>query len=195
MADREAGSGKEQKRVATNRTKTDLRSWRRQNSWSCHLTCPTERKADFDIGRLQIFCKFIACWQICWHLKPLYLLAFQLFLQVSTRTFKKLSSSILENKKTTSKKFQTPCWHLCCQCTDKLPAGTKTILSLSGTGKKGEMIMEKMMNTKTEGNTFTKKIGQTVYVVRYHFNENAKETMQEKINRMLVTEASRMAVY
>ena len=51
------------------------------------------------------------------------------------------------------------------------------------------MIMEKMMNTKTEGNTFTKKIGQTVYVVRYHFNENAKETMQEKINRMLVTEA------
>ena len=53
------------------------------------------------------------------------------------------------------------------------------------------MIMEKMMNTKTEGNTFTKKIGQTVYVVRYHFNEDAKETMQEKINRMLVTEASR----
>ena len=53
------------------------------------------------------------------------------------------------------------------------------------------MIMEKMMNTKTEGNTFTKKIEQTVYVVRYHFNEDAKETMQEKINRMLVTEASR----
>ena len=39
------------------------------------------------------------------------------------------------------------------------------------------------------------KIGQTVYVVRYHFNEDAKETMQEKINRMLVTEVSRMAVY
>ena len=55
--------------------------------------------------------------------------------------------------------------------------------------------MEKMMNTKTEDNIFTKKIGQTVYVVRYHFNENAKETMQEKINRMLVTEASRQAVY
>ena len=54
--------------------------------------------------------------------------------------------------------------------------------------------MEKMMNTKTEGNTFTKKIGQTVYVVRYHFNENAKETMQEKINRMLVTEASRQVI-
>ena len=67
--------------------------------------------------------------------------------------------------------------------------------SACGLQKKGKMIMEKMMNTKTEGNTFTKKIGQTVYVVRYHFNENAKETMQEKINRMLVTEASRQAVY
>ncbi|MDC0786045.1 transposon-encoded TnpW family protein, partial [Coprococcus comes] len=33
-----------------------------------------------------------------------------------------------------------------------------------------------------------------VYVVRYHFNEDAKETMQEKINRMLVTEASRKAM-
>ena len=54
--------------------------------------------------------------------------------------------------------------------------------------------MEKMMNKKTKGNTFTKKIGQTVYVVRYHFNEDAKETMQEKINRMLVTEASRKAM-
>ena len=52
-----------------------------------------------------------------------------------------------------------------------------------------------LMNTKTEGNTFTKKIGQTVYVVRYHFNEDSKETMQEKINRMLVTEVSRMAMY
>lgn len=42
--------------------------------------------------------------------------------------------------------------------------------------------------------TFTKKIGQTVYVVRYHFNENAKESMQEKINRMLKTEVSREVV-
>ena len=55
--------------------------------------------------------------------------------------------------------------------------------------------MEKMMNTKTEGNTFTKKIGQTVYVVRYHFNEDATQTIQEKIKRMPVAEASRMAVY
>lgn len=43
------------------------------------------------------------------------------------------------------------------------------------------MIVEKMMNTAIQGHTFTKKIGQTVYVVRYHFNEDAKETMQEKI--------------
>ena len=52
-----------------------------------------------------------------------------------------------------------------------------------------------MVHTKTEGNTFTKEIGQTVYGVRYYFNEDAKETMQEKINRMLVTEASPQAVY
>lgn len=36
---------------------------------------------------------------------------------------------------------------------------------------KEKMIMEKMMNIKTEGNTFTKKIGQMAYVVRYHFDE------------------------
>lgn len=47
------------------------------------------------------------------------------------------------------------------------------------------MNMEKTINE----NTFTKKIGRTVYVVHYYFNEDAKETMQEKINRMLVNEA------
>ena len=47
------------------------------------------------------------------------------------------------------------------------------------------------MNTKAERNTITKKSGQTVYIVRYYFSEEAKKTMQEKINRMLVTEASR----
>ena len=35
----------------------------------------------------------------------------------------------------------------------------------------------------------------TVSVIRYHFNEDTRETMQEKINRTLVTEANRMAVY
>ena len=63
--------------------------------------------------------------------------------------------------------------------------------SLCRAQERKQMIMEKMMNTKTERNTFTKKIGKTVYIVRYYFNEEAKETMQEKINRMLVTEASR----
>lgn len=45
------------------------------------------------------------------------------------------------------------------------------------------------MEKTTNENTFTNKIGRTVYVVRYYFNEDAKETMQEKINRMLVNEA------
>ena len=65
-------------------------------------------------------------------------------------------------------------------------------LSVRHITERNLMIVEKMMNTATQGHTFTKKIGQTVYVVRYHFNEDAKETMQEKIDRMLVTEASSM---
>lgn len=67
-------------------------------------------------------------------------------------------------------------------------------LSVGHITERNLMIMEKMMNTATQGHTFTKKIGQTVYVVRYHFNEDAKETMQEKINRMLMTEVSRVEV-
>ena len=67
-------------------------------------------------------------------------------------------------------------------------------LSVGHITERNLMIMEKMMNTNTQGHTFTKKIGQTVYVVRYHFNEDAKETMQEKINRMLMTEVSRVEV-
>lgn len=51
--------------------------------------------------------------------------------------------------------------------------------------------MEQIMNPKIESNTFTKRIGQTTYVVRFHYNENARETMQEKINRMLVNEVNR----
>lgn len=48
--------------------------------------------------------------------------------------------------------------------------------------------MGQVLNPKTENNTFTKRIGQTTYVVRFHYSENARETMQEKINRMLVNE-------
>lgn len=51
--------------------------------------------------------------------------------------------------------------------------------------------MNKTIDMKTESNTFTKRIGQTTYVVRFHYNENAKETMQEKINRMLRIEVGR----
>lgn len=46
------------------------------------------------------------------------------------------------------------------------------------------------MNPEVESNTFTKKIGKTTYVVRFHYSENARETMQEKINRMLVNEVN-----
>ena len=51
--------------------------------------------------------------------------------------------------------------------------------------------MNKTTDMKTESNTFTKRIGQTTYVVRFHYSENARETMQEKINRMLVNEVNR----
>lgn len=51
--------------------------------------------------------------------------------------------------------------------------------------------MNKTTDMKIESNTFTKRIGQTTYVVRFHYSESAKETMQEKINRMLVNEVSR----
>lgn len=51
--------------------------------------------------------------------------------------------------------------------------------------------MNKTTDMKIESNTFTKRIGQTTYVVRFHYSEGAKETMQEKINRMLVNEVSR----
>ena len=54
--------------------------------------------------------------------------------------------------------------------------------------------MGQVMNPKTESDTFTKRIGQTTYVVRFHYSENARETMQEKINRMLVNEAMRAGI-
>ena len=51
--------------------------------------------------------------------------------------------------------------------------------------------MGQVMNPKTESNTFTKRIGQTTYIVRFHYSDDARETMQEKINRMLVNEVNR----
>lgn len=54
--------------------------------------------------------------------------------------------------------------------------------------------MEQVLNPKTENNTFTKRIGQITYVVRFHYSENTREMMQEKINRMLVNEAMRAGI-
>ena len=55
------------------------------------------------------------------------------------------------------------------------------------------------MNTNTIQNTATntqpmyrKTIGQTTYLVRVHFKEDAKETMADKIKRLLRAEASEM---
>ena len=49
--------------------------------------------------------------------------------------------------------------------------------------KKGEHRME---NTKSHTPVaLRKQIGGTMYCVRVHFNENAKETMKDKIKRML----------
>ena len=64
-----------------------------------------------------------------------------------------------------------------------------------GFKRKGKNDYGKNDEYKNRGEHIYKENCQTVYVVRYHFNEDAKETMQEKIKRMPVTEASRMAVY
>ena len=67
-------------------------------------------------------------------------------------------------------------------------------LLASKSHERKEKLMGQVMNSKTESNTFTKRIGQTTYVVRFHYNENARETMQEKINRMLVNEVNRSGI-
>lgn len=36
------------------------------------------------------------------------------------------------------------------------------------------MEARKKMNPEIENNTFTKRIGQTTYVVRFHYSENAR---------------------
>ena len=40
--------------------------------------------------------------------------------------------------------------------------------------------------------TVRKQIGKTTYIVRVHFSETAKETMEDKIKRMLREEVRRM---
>ena len=40
--------------------------------------------------------------------------------------------------------------------------------------------------------TFKRKIGKTTYVVRVHFSQTSKETMEDKIKRLLREEVRRM---
>ena len=40
--------------------------------------------------------------------------------------------------------------------------------------------------------TIRRKIGKTTYIVRVHFSETAKETMEDKIKRMLRDEVRKM---
>lgn len=58
--------------------------------------------------------------------------------------------------------------------------------------------MEKVPNNNTamQGNpvAMRKTIGKTTYLVRVHFNEDAKENMQDKINRLLVEDVKQKAV-
>ena len=58
--------------------------------------------------------------------------------------------------------------------------------------------MEKNQNniSALQGNpvAMRKTIGKTTYLVRVHFNEDAKENMQDKINRLLVGDVKKKAV-
>ena len=52
-----------------------------------------------------------------------------------------------------------------------------------------------MNNTATNSTpcpTVRKQIGKTTYIVRVHFSETAKETMEDKIKRMLREEVRKM---
>ena len=41
--------------------------------------------------------------------------------------------------------------------------------------------------------TMQVRIGKTTYIVRLHFNENAKETLEDKIKRLIQDEVLKMA--
>lgn len=40
--------------------------------------------------------------------------------------------------------------------------------------------------------TFKRKIGKTTYIVRVHFSETSRETMEDKIKRLLQEEVRKM---
>ena len=46
--------------------------------------------------------------------------------------------------------------------------------------------MEELKNTNKKGISTKRKIGKTTYEVVVHFNENATETMQDKLTRIML---------
>lgn len=51
--------------------------------------------------------------------------------------------------------------------------------------------MEELKNTDKKGSSTKRKIGKTTYEVVDHFNENATETMQNKLTRIMLREIRR----
>ena len=51
--------------------------------------------------------------------------------------------------------------------------------------------MEELKNTGKKGISTKRKIGKTTYEVVVHFNENATETMQDKLTRIMLMELRR----
>ena len=52
--------------------------------------------------------------------------------------------------------------------------------------------LERLENRKKYLGTVRKQIGKTTYIVRVHFSETAKETMEDKIKRLLREEVRKM---
>ena len=76
------------------------------------------------------------------------------------------------------------------RCRTSLPLHT-----LSGYSHLQEEMRMNTTQIQTTANTqpaYRKVIGKTTYVVRVHFNEDAKETMADKIKRMLREEVRNM---
>lgn len=51
--------------------------------------------------------------------------------------------------------------------------------------------MQEKRNEQTTGTKTIKKIGKVTYEVVVHFNENATETMQDKLKRIILREMER----
>ena len=51
--------------------------------------------------------------------------------------------------------------------------------------------MEELKNTDKKGISTKRKIGKTTYELLVHFNENATETMQDKLTRIMLRELRR----